>query len=231
MEIIGLILGLIGLFGLPSITWFVKERVILYWYGHLGSEESLRNRVVEVVSRRASPFPEPRNVGTYSPVQAAWFIDFLSAVTDLDDRVVLEKCLTRWIFISLGRLGRDPAGVDRIAVPKLGNILLADMVARRLRRPILIVRQEPSEHNRPGRFFEGEYKAGDNVILIDDISSDAEFLIRCVNQLKSVNLDVVGVLSLLDRKEGRCRERLADSNVNFAPLLAMNDAEIESASK
>jgi len=42
---------------------------------------------------------------------------------------------------------------------------------------------------------------------------------------------VVGVLSLLDRKEGRCRERLADSNVNFAPLLAMNDAEIESASK
>jgi orotate phosphoribosyltransferase len=217
METIGLILGILGLFGWPLIAWFFGSFLIRAFYSHFGSEGRVRREVENLVKERTIPF-RAEEAGTYKSVRVKWFVDFLSAVSNPEERGVLDRWLTRWIWLK--RL--QPS---RIAAPKLGNVVLASTVARRLGLPLVVVYQQ-----LPGglhtRDFDGEVRRGDSVLLVDDVASDSQFLMQVVDRLRRADARILGVVVLASRAEGDCASALGGASVPFYPVLKVDDAAL-----
>ena len=220
LEIVGLVLGVIGLFGLPTLVWFFKHWLVSTYWSLTGDRATIEAALKDIAVRHSFPFDEPRNVATYGTVNVAWFVDLLSAVCESDDREILDRLLARWIHL----LGVKP---DKVAVPKLGNVILAMTVAQRLRAPLAIVRQEAKhEIGRPSP-FDGKVEAGDKVLLVDDVASDGVFLRVCVERLRSASAQVIAVIVLVNRTEGSAATDLEKAQIPFHALISLGDQEIE----
>jgi orotate phosphoribosyltransferase len=221
METAGLVLGILGLFGWPLLYEKFSDTVLLWWYRFTWTAKKVQSETCLAVRRNLIRFPESRNVAIYeaSGIHVRYYIDFLSAITRPNERRALERSLVRWLHLHLR------AKPHRIAVPKLGNVLLAETVARRLRIPLVIVRQDKDYFVR-GDGVDGDILPSERVLIVDDVASDCDFLARCVDVLRQARANVVGIMVLVDRKEGRCAS-LAEDDLEFSAIVSLGDDELK----
>ncbi|HEY3143555.1 MAG TPA: phosphoribosyltransferase family protein [Acidimicrobiales bacterium] len=216
MELANLALGLLGLVGGPTLVWFFGSYLRREVYGRFGSADKVRNHVRGMVRRRSFPYSQ-REAGTFVSVPLEMYVDFLSASCDPRDRQILDRYLTRWI-------GLQDLEPTLIAVPKLGNVVLASTVARRLGLPLVVVYQ--GSHDLRSRTFDGVVQAGERVLVVDDVSADATFHQQVIERLQRENVHVVGVVVLVDRPEGGCARMFEDAGIPFFPVLSLDDAAV-----
>ena len=222
MEYVTIIVGVLGVIGGGPLWSLIDRYVIRWWYMKTWDEARVRRELERIIDSHVVRLDGPHNAATFgNPIEVEWFVDFLSAVTDRRQRDKLERCMTRWITL---KLVEQPTKVE---VPKLGNVILADAVARRLRVPVVIVRQDETTFVRGGDPFDGQIGESDRVVLIDDVASDAEFLMRCIRQLRRVRARLLGVAVLVLREEGSCVEVLREEAA-FTYILAINDQFLQS---
>ncbi len=131
-------------------------------------------------------------------VLVEYYVDLMSAATHHDKLELMAEILAQKAS-SVGEFGR-------IVGIKKGNILLAHAVARRLNKPISLFKTDMSYKMGPP--FDGAVTRGENVIIVDDISSDASILLSALRQLNFRHVSVRGVVTLIDRSEGDAREEI-----------------------
>jgi len=216
LDITGLILGILGLFGWPLIWRFLGSDLVRIAYSRFGSAKRVRREVRNLVLARTIPSSQ-EEAGTFKSVRVRYFVDLLSASCNPEDRGVLDRWLTRWIWLR----GLKP---NRIASPKLGNMVLGSTVARRLDLPLVAVYPEQSLLHT--RAFDGEVRPGEVVLIVDDVASDSRYLLQVVDRLRRANAVVLGVVALVNRTEGDCEASLAAAQVPFYPVLNLGDAEL-----
>ncbi len=85
--------------------------------------------------------------------------------------------------------------VDVIAGVATAGIPHAAYVAERLQKPLVYVRSKPKDHGR-GRQIEGVLKAGQKVVVIDDLLSTGGSALKAVKAVKDAGGDVIGVVSI-----------------------------------
>jgi orotate phosphoribosyltransferase len=214
VDTVNLVIGLIGLVGITGL-WRFYDTARRHVYSRIGSTRRVEKEVRDIVRRRTYPYHQ-QEAGTYESVPVKFFVDLLSASGDRKDRDVLDRWLTRWVWHKRLR-------PTHVAVPKRGNVVLASTVARRLGLPLVVVYQESTLHERP---YEGYLERGDRVLLVDDISSDADFLMRVVERLRLENVHIVGTVVLVDRAEGRCATALAEAEIRFYPVITLGDEDL-----
>lgn len=88
------------------------------------------------------------------------------------------------------------------------------------------VRKQAKEHGSKSR-VEGEVKAGDNVVVIDDVLTTGESVAQAIAEVEQIGAKVLRVVCIVDRLEG-ARERLA--KYDFRPLFTIRDLGIETPS-
>jgi len=117
-------------------------------------------------------------------------------------------------------LGKE--ALDRIAGIPTAGIPFASLVAYRLGKPFLYIRQQAKLHGRERR-IEGILMPGDRVLLIDDLITTGRSLSRAARAIRAEGGIVEHALVLLDREEGG-KQKLAKDNVQLHYLLTAREA-------
>jgi orotate phosphoribosyltransferase len=114
----------------------------------------------------------------------------------------------------------------RIAGVALGGCPLATCTAMMLAPPFfppvdaLYVRPEAKDHGT-GKLIEGAFDAGDKVILVEDVVTSGTSTLKALEVLRRNELNVVGVIAVLDREEGGT-ERIS-KECPFKALVTMKE--------
>lgn len=139
---------------------------------------------IEAVKLRWSP-PFEWTSGIKSPIYC-------------DNRVIGAKVNSRdkILGIFVDRIREDFSDIDIIAGIATGGITMGALIADRLKLPFIYVREKAKEYGLMKQ-IEGDYKPGDRVVLIEDHISTGKSSINAVNALRSENLDVLCLASIM----------------------------------
>lgn len=110
---------------------------------------------------------------------------------------------------------------DRIAGIPTAGIPFASVIAYRIEKPFLYVREEAKAHGT-GRNIEGVLNSGDRVIVIDDLITTGKSILRAASIIKAEGGVVDKALVLIDREEGG-KEALANSGITLFSLLTISE--------
>ena len=111
-------------------------------------------------------------------------------------------------------IGGLTLGADPVAY----SIAYASALSGKLVRAFT-VRKEAKAHGT-GRLIEGPFRAGDRVIVVEDVITTGGSALRAIEAVRHAEGVVIGVLAVVDREEGG-REKLAEAGV---PVLALATA-------
>lgn len=110
---------------------------------------------------------------------------------------------------------------DRIAGIATAGIPIAALVAYKLKKPFLYVRKEERAHGTQ-RLVEGEVKAGDTVMLLDDVVTTGGNLLRGIRAIRERRANVGHVLVLVDREQG-AKENLEAAGVKLISVSTSSE--------
>ncbi len=96
---------------------------------------------------------------------------------------------------------RVPARVQRLAGTVLGAVPLATAVSLETGLPMVIVRTETKEYGT-SKQVEGTLEAGERVLLLEDVVTTGGAALAAVDVLTNLGVEVIGVVSVVDREEG-----------------------------
>jgi orotate phosphoribosyltransferase len=118
-----------------------------------------------------------------------------------------------------------PEGVDRLAAPELGAVLLGGAVMLQTELPLVIVRKETKEYGT-SKAIEGVLEKGDRVCLIEDVLTTGGEAIKAAAKLRELGAEVVRLIAVLDREEGAA-EAIAAAGIEYQPLFRKSDLPLE----
>ncbi|MDZ4758285.1 MAG: orotate phosphoribosyltransferase [Bacteroidota bacterium] len=107
--------------------------------------------------------------------------------------------------------------VEVIAGVATGGIPLGVLIADRMELPFIYARQAPKEHGLK-RQVEGDYTDGQKVVLIEDHISTGGSSLIAINAIRAVNLNLLGLVSIMTYNFKAAKDQFAENNVNFYSL-------------
>jgi orotate phosphoribosyltransferase len=109
----------------------------------------------------------------------------------------------------------------RLAGPELGGVVLTAAAALESGLPFLIVRKEAKGYGTE-RLLEGEYSAGDEVCLVEDVVTSGGAAVEAVDALRAAGLECRHAVCVVDREEGGA-DALARAAVRLHPIFSARD--------
>ncbi len=93
----------------------------------------------------------------------------------------------------------------------------AAMIADRLEAPMVYVRPKPKDHGKKNQ-VEGDYKANQSVILVEDLVNQGSSLSEAMIGIHSAGLISTQCLCIVDYQMAESRKRLKELSLNLYPL-------------
>ncbi|HEY0751838.1 MAG TPA: orotate phosphoribosyltransferase [Chitinophagaceae bacterium] len=118
---------------------------------------------------------------------------------------------------------------DLIAGVATAGIAWGAMVADQLKLPFVYVRPKPKEHGM-GNQVEGELKAGQKVVIIEDLISTGKSSLQVVNVLRQSGAEIEGMVSIFNYRFDVAAEAFQNAQVTVYSLTDY-PALLELASK
>jgi orotate phosphoribosyltransferase len=116
--------------------------------------------------------------------------------------------------------GQSVGGLTLGADPIAYAIAYASQVAGQPVRAFT-VRKEAKQHGT-GQLIEGQYRAGDRVVVVEDVITTGGSALKAVAALQAAGATVAGVLAVVDREEGG-REALEAAGLTVRSLVRAAD--------
>jgi orotate phosphoribosyltransferase len=172
------------------------------------------NQTLEILARHVFVSHSGRVVvGALDKFSISVFLDLFSACTQPKYRRRIARFLTHHVHRE-----RFPEPPTHIAVPKEGNVLLAAEVAKTMGLELVVVRTLVPAI-RFGDPVEGVISAGCCALIVDDIASDGELLVRTAAALRAHGARVSNCYCAVERLDGNSRESLSMHSVSLhAPI-------------
>ena len=112
-------------------------------------------------------------------------------------------------------------GHDRIAGVELGAVPIAAAVSLESSLPFVIVRKASKAYGTR-KTFEGELRAGDRVLFVEDVVTTAGTLSKSIEALRGAGAVVKEAVCVVDRDEGG-QENLTAIGVRLSSLLTASE--------
>jgi uridine monophosphate synthetase len=110
---------------------------------------------------------------------------------------------------------------DRLAAIPYAGLPIGTAVALETDRPLIYPRKEVKEHGSR-RAIEGKFRAGEQVVVLDDVISSGGSKLSAIRTLEAAGLLVRDVVVLLDREQGG-REELAEQGYQLHSVLSLSE--------
>ena len=157
-------------------------------------------------------------IDSYGDITIQHFVDLLSAAHNQKTLDLLVKELTELIISN----DIDLSEYGAIVGPKLGNVLLARSVAKRLKKPSGFVRSSILF----GKYVETTEIPGVKLLLVDDVSSEQKILVDTVKSAQAGGYLIDKVFTIVDRIEGNARKMLDKRGVTLFSCRHLGDSDL-----
>jgi len=164
----------------------------------------------------------------YSEVR--YYIDFMDATANAiygEKLAEVMQCLIANQMKVLKEKPDEAIYFDRIAVPIGGNYFLGQYLAERLRKPLVVILNQPRIYTNC--YWMGELKQGEKLIMINDVGVTGKRLIDSAEIIRTRgHADVQHIFVLVERTEFNARSLLAEcpEPLYLHSMVEMNDQQI-----
>ncbi|MCQ2229151.1 MAG: orotate phosphoribosyltransferase [Bacteroidales bacterium] len=136
-----------------------------------------------------------------------------------DNRKALSYADVRtYIKTAFAELAKEKyADIDVVAGVATGAIAQGALVADLLNKPFVYVRSAPKDHGL-ANLIEGDIKAGQKVLVIEDLISTGSSSLKAVEALRNAQCDVVGMLAIFTYGFPIAEEAFKAANVELTTL-------------
>jgi orotate phosphoribosyltransferase len=117
-----------------------------------------------------------------------------------------------------------PPGVDRIAGPELGAVALATAASLETGIPFVIVKKASKDYATQ-KLVEGEIYPGERVVLVEDVMTTGAQAIAAAEKLRSMGVEVLFILGIVDREEG-ARQKVEAAGFQLKSLFTRSELDI-----
>jgi orotate phosphoribosyltransferase len=111
--------------------------------------------------------------------------------------------------------------IDRIAGAELGAVALAAATAMACGKPFVIIRNQKKDYGT-SKLVEGTLKAGDNVLIVEDVLTTGGQVIEAAKTLRDAGAKVEKIVAVIDRLEG-ARQNIEAAGYSFESLFTTRD--------
>jgi len=141
------------------------------------------------------------------------------------DKYLFETCPD--ILKALGEefAGRMTDDVTLIAGAELGGVALAAATAMATGRNWIIIRNSKKGYGT-GKMVEGVLKAGDVVLLVEDIATTGGQVLEAARIITEAGATVKKIVCVIDRKQG-AGENITEAGYKFDAILTKDDLGIK----
>lgn len=151
----------------------------------------------------------------------------LSSGRESDYYVDMKKAITDPLILSqIARIISaliSGENIDKVAGPALGAVPIATAVALHSKIPMLMIRKAQKDHGT-SKLIEGELKEGDKVIVVEDVTTTGNSLLKAVKAVVDNGGIVERTFVVVDREEGAV-EKLKEDGLVLEPLVSISDVE------
>ncbi|MDP3066994.1 MAG: orotate phosphoribosyltransferase [Methanobacteriaceae archaeon] len=144
--------------------------------------------------------------------ESDYYVDMKKAITDPQILSQIGKMIASKIAGSK---------VDKVAGPALGAVPIATAVSLASGIPMLMIRKSKKGYGT-SKLIEGDLEDGDQVVVVEDVTTTGNSLLKAVNAVKDNGGMVVRALVAVDREEG-ATENLAKKGIKLEPLVTKSD--------
>lgn len=116
-----------------------------------------------------------------------------------------------------------PKSFDKLAGLELGGIPLATCLSLKTDKPLLCVRKTAKTYGTCN-LVEGGFKAGETVVVVEDVITVAGQVCQSVQQMRELGLIVKDVVCVIDRQQGG-RENLREIGCSLASVFTLEELE------
>ena len=153
--------------------------------------------------------------GLMSPI----YIDLRLLVTHPDVLKQAAQAMAGLIGSELG-LQNSTLTFDRLAAIPYAGLPIGVAVALETNKPLIYPRKEAKEYGT-AKLIEGEYKAGETVLMVDDLITKGTAKLEALKPLTDEGLIVKDILVLIDREQGGAAE-LAQRGVALHAVFTLS---------
>lgn len=120
---------------------------------------------------------------------------------------------------------------DRLAAIPYAALPIGVALSLQTKRPMIYPRKERKEHGT-AQLIEGEFKAGERALVIDDLITKGDSKIEAIAPLREVGLQITDIAVLLDRQSGGV-QAMAAAGITVHAALRLNEMldSLQSAGK
>ena len=111
--------------------------------------------------------------------------------------------------------------IDKVAGPALGAVPIATAVSLESKLPLLMIRKEKKGYGT-SKLIEGELNEGDDVIVVEDVSTTGGSLLKAIKAIEENGGNVVRAFVVVDRQEGAIEE-FRNHGIDLEPLITVDE--------
>ena len=141
-----------------------------------------------------------------------YYINMKKAITEPEILSTIAKLITEQIADD---------NIDKVAGPALGAVPIAAAVSLESEIPLLMIRKEKKGYGT-SKLIEGELNSGDNVIVVEDVTTTGGSLLKAIKAIKENGGNVTRAFVVVDRQEGAIEE-FEKEGIALEPLITVDE--------
>ena len=141
-----------------------------------------------------------------------YYINMKKAITEPEILSTIAKLITELI-------AED--GIDKVAGPALGAVPIATAVSLESKTPLLMIRKEKKGYGT-SKLIEGELNSGDNVIVVEDVTTTGGSLLKAIKAIQENSGNVTRAFVVVDRQEGAI-DAFEKEGIKLEPLITVDE--------
>ena len=180
--------------------------------------EKMRNRLLELILEYAFQYSETPTFKLAHGGTSRFYFNCKRITLDPEGQYLVGNL----VFDAVKDLGISAIGGLTLGADPIANATAYSSWLRG--RPIqsFIVRKTSKDHGIIAA-IEGKIRAGDRVAVVDDVVTTGGSTLQAISACRQAGLEIVGVLTLVDRQEMNGRENIEKQIPNFKSLFTRDE--------
>ena len=176
--------------------------------------KGMKDRLMEIILEKSFQYSEEPIFKLVSGGVSNFYFNCKPAMLDPEGK----ELIGRLIFSTIRDL--QVTGIGGLELGSVPISSAVSLISQLEGQPIkeFIVRKEKKDHGIPAK-VEGEFVAGEKVVVVDDVITTGGSTIKAVEALQKLGLEVSKVVVLVDREEMNGRQSIEKLCPEVEPLI------------